>query len=106
MILVDVSTRTVLAVLAAHTDIITCICAIPGGGLATGGGKRDATVKIWHPSQWNGETEGEAVVLHEAAQSPLEPGYVFALVTLPDTKPGSMLFALAGAWYNRVKICL
>jgi len=106
VVLVDVSTRTVLAVLAAHTDIITCMCAIPGGGLVTGGGKRDATVKIWHPSQWNGEKEGAAMVLHEAAQSPLEPGYVFALTTLPDTKPGSTLFALAGAWYNRVKICL
>ena len=111
--LVDVTARSVLAVLAAHTDVVMCMAALPSGGLATGGGKHDATVKIWKPSQWGeggapsaGSEEGASLVLREAALSPKEPGYVFALAVLRDTKPGSRLFALAGGWYNRVKICL
>ena len=86
---------------------------VASGDLATGGGKHDATVKIWQPQQWERDdasaagSEADAPpVLCEAALSPKEPGYVFALAVLPDTKPGSRLFALAGGWYNRVKICL
>jgi hypothetical protein len=45
-------------------------------------------------------------VLTASAQVLDDPGYVVALALLPDTKPGSQLYALAGARYNRVSICL
>lgn len=121
---VDVARQVVLVALSAHKDAVRCMCAIPDGGLATGGGKIDATVQIWDPSRWQivmaadaadgvGEEEiggGAAstmlpLVLSEASKLK-EPGYVFALAVLPDTKPGSRLFALAAARYNVVKICL
>ena len=82
---------------------------------------------MWDPAQWRtdrqtdttaaateggGEREGGGAVpmpvpvLTEAAQTLKEPGYVFGLVVLPDAKSGSQLYALAGARYNTVHICL
>jgi len=159
VVLIDMATCVVLAVLTAHTDVVRCMCAMPDGGLVTGGGKRDATVRTWHPSQWHaskerlpsetapglsfdsnlahlnidsartdaqqGESarEGEATVedpagtvayqqgvvpklVQGAVQTLRELGYVFALTILADEKQGSQVFALAGARYNTVKICL
>mmetsp|Transcript_665 Transcript_665/g.1196 ORF Transcript_665/g.1196 Transcript_665/m.1196 type:complete len:619 (+) Transcript_665:38-1894(+) len=112
---VDVAAHALVAVLNAHQDTVHCMCALPDGGLATGGGKRDATVRVWESSQFRSMTEtagGESgaasatPVLSEAAAKLKEPGYVFALTALPDAKPGSGLFALAAARYNVVKICL
>merc|ERR1711920_277547 len=97
--LVNVLRGTVLAVLDAHKDVVRCMCVLPTG-LATGGGKQDATVRIWETSQWqNATTEASAAILSEASALK-ELGYVFALTVLLDAKPGSQLFALAAARYN------
>ena len=45
-------------------------------------------------------------ILKEATRTLKEPGYVFGLTVLPDAATGSNLYALAGARYNTVKICL
>lgn len=121
---VDIGGQTVLTVLSGHQDTVICMCTLPDGGLATGGGKLDATVQIWEPLKVHGifrdghdnddEGVGESgpgiaarlpVVLSNSRKLK-EPGYVFALTVVPDSKHGSELFALAAARYNVVKICL
>ena len=108
---VDLAQSTVTVALKAHRDTVRCMSALPNGGLATGGGKHDATVRVWGP--FRRQAEGEAVegdngqlqtVLEATTLEKL--GYCLALKALPDTKPGSGLFALAGARYNVVRICL
>jgi WD40 repeat protein len=91
--------------LTGHQDAVICMCALPDGGLATGGGKMDATVRVWDGSQLSGSEER---VLSESAATLDEVGYVFSLAVLPDSKPpGSQQhYALAAARYNVVKICL
>ena len=112
----------VLAVLHAHADAVRCLHALPDGGLATGGGPEDRTVRIWRRAQWEADAPADEAsadgrepggadhsatrMVREAAQTLHEPGYVFALTSLPDAKPGSQLFALACARYNTVRICL
>eukprot|EP00936_MAST-01D_sp_MAST-1D-sp1_P002475 g2475.t1 len=121
---IDRRQPSILAVLAGHCDIVQCVCELPGRALATAGAKHDAMVKVWHAKQWEDApqheqsaahcrgacehecSQSQTVVLRQAAEALDEPGHVFAMVVLPDQKPGSQLFALAGAWYNRVKICL
>ena len=124
--LIDVARRQVRAFIDAHTDVVHCMCATPDG-LVTGGGKMDARVLMWHALLWQqpaavaGEAEGATVgeapgkagaddnpvlLLTEASQALKEPGYVFRLAVLPDSTAGSNCYALAGARYNTVKICL
>ena len=101
--ILDVARSAVLATLDAHTDVVRCMCALPDGGLATGGGPQDRSVRVWARSQWEDqpreERGGDAVpVRREATQTLSAPGYVFALAALPDANPGgSKLFALACA---------
>ena len=109
VVLVDVDRRAVVAALYAHTGMVRCMCAMPDGGLATGGGKHDGIVRVWGRSQWQStptDKSGYVPVLRDAMQTLREPGYCFGLAILPDAKPGSQLFALACARYNTVKICL
>ena len=121
---IDRRQPSVVALLAGHSDTVQCMCELPGRALATAGGKHDATVKVWRANQWEGASAHERsaadhtearelecshsgpVVLKQAAEELGEPGYVFAMAVLPDKKPGSRLFALAGAWYNRVKLVI
>ena len=49
--------------------------------------------------------DGVPIVHCESGQLK-ELGYVFALAVVRDTKPASQLFAVAGARYNSVKICV
>ena len=50
--------------------------------------------------------DGLPCVVQEAEQTLTKLGYVLALAFVPDSKPGSALFALAGARYNVLKVCL
>ena len=116
--LVNVASQTLLAVLVGHADIVRCLCATPDGDIITGGGKKDAKVRVWHRSQWEPSPApagggamapagaSTALVLTDAAQTLKEPGYSFALTVLPDAKPGSKHYALASGRYNLVQICL
>jgi len=117
LLMVDVCATAVLAVLSGHTDIVRCMAVTPDGGLLTGGGKHDAMVNMWDNAQVAAATEMPCdrvsssvthapVLLEKPSLRLKELGYVFGLVVLHDTKPGSRLYAVAGAWYNRVKIVL
>ena len=79
----------------------------------------DARVLVWHASLWQqpaslsaeapgkaGVDDNQVLMLREATQTLKEPGYVFRLAVLPDATAGSKCYALAGAPYNTVKICL
>lgn len=103
VVLVDLRARVVMSVLQGHSDIVPCMCATPDGRLVTAGGKLDTKVKVWDQTQWDGSN---GVVVHDAAQELKEPGYVFALIVVEDTKPESRLFTLAAARYNQIKICI
>ena len=123
VVLVDLAACSVLSVLAGHRDVVRCMCGTPDGRLVTAGGKHDAKCLVWDRAQWEDGQEGVALeqeengqvgddnaiassVLRHPAQRLKDPGFVNALVTVMDTKPGSPFFALAGARYNAVKICL
>ena len=82
---------------------VSSVCG--SAGLVAGGGKLDAKVRLWRPAQWHGGDTG-AVVLDAPAKELAEPGYCFDLEVLPYTAEGSDVFALAGARYNAVRICL
>ena len=108
---VDATRRCVLAMIRTHVDTVICMCPLPAGGLATGGGKKDGKVQLWAPSQWAQQGGGQVITtpiptLGEPAFRLHKPGYCFAMVVLPDAKPGSDLFALAAARYAHVDICL
>jgi WD40 repeat protein len=112
VLVLDIHNRTLLATLDAHVDVVRCMCAMPDGALATGGGKRDGKVRVWTRSAWqnestddNGDVRGVRVV-RESTQTLAEPGFVFDMAMLYDHKPDSNLMALACARYNTVKIVL
>ncbi|CAJ1933904.1 unnamed protein product [Cylindrotheca closterium] len=106
--------------LTGHTkDSVICMRSLPDGGLLTGGGKLDATVKLWSASQFSAninamdvdETqvttiESQQRQLSKCSQTISSLGYVFALEVLPDRMEGSSQFAIAGARYNTLKIIL
>eukprot|EP00979_Chaetoceros_neogracilis_P000485 scaffold109_cov294-Chaetoceros_neogracile.AAC.8 len=109
--IVDLDRGSVRVVLNAHSDAVQCICPLPNGGILTGGGKMDATVRMWDSMaistalQGNHENSEDVPVLMEA-DTLTELGYVFDLKVLPDAEPSSCLFAVAGARYNVVKIVI
>ena len=53
VLVVDLESKSVLVMLDAHADIVTCMTLTPDGGLATAGGKRDASVRLWPRSCWH-----------------------------------------------------
>lgn len=119
VVLVDLISSSVLSLLAGHKDVVRCMCSTPDGRLATAGGKMDASVVVWDRAQWEdnqedvaseqgaaGESGQSRGALYNPAQRLQDPGFVNALIVVPDKKPGSSLFALAGARYNAVRICL
>jgi hypothetical protein len=113
--LVDLEKALIKVVLNAHSDVVQCICPLPNGGLLSGGGKMDATIRVWEGSvistALNGKAdteakgESEVAVLTEANKLK-ELGYVFDLKVLPDSEAGSNLYAIAGARYNVIKILI
>ena len=110
--IVDLGKAAVRTVLDAHSDVVRCICPLPNGGILTGGGKMDATVRVWDAMaisaaliQGEHANEEDVPVLTEADKLK-EPGYVFDLKVLPDADPSSTLYAVAGARYNVVKIVI
>ena len=127
VVLLDMKTRTPTSILAAHTDSVRVLCALPDG-LLTCGGKKDATVRLWaddclHDVNGNEiddiESHINSLQLSDRVYEPpvkvvpadnsrvlQEPGYIFDACVLLDQKPGSNLYALASARYNIVKICL
>lgn len=110
--IVDLTNDSIRAVLNAHSDVVNCICPIPTGGLLTGGGKMDATIRVWESSaiqedkQASSNEEDVPVPVLTEAKKLKELGYVFDLKVLPDSEPDSNLFAIAGARYNTVKIVI
>jgi WD40 repeat protein len=105
----------ITAILDGHTDAVQCMRLLPNGDLLTGGGKFDATLKMWERSQLqyleDDETNhaaprAEAELTTNVATTLPDVGYVFSLAVLPDEKPGSSHFAVAAARYNVVKILL
>lgn len=140
VVLVDVVQHSAQMVLANHQDSVCVLRSLPNGNLLTGGGKKDATLKVWDRKLFDGEKVGVDQAAYPAAQeedddallqqalelslqtdaagdrsNPVvitearvlkEPGYIFDACVLMDSKPGSSLFAIAGARYNVVKICL
>ena len=59
VLLVDVSSAAIQAVLVGHTDVVTSLVSLPNGDLLTGGGKNDATLKVWTKKVMSGEGGGE-----------------------------------------------
>ena len=59
VLLVDVSSASIQAVLVGHTDVVTSLVSLPNGDLLTGGGKNDATLKVWTKNVMSGEGDGE-----------------------------------------------
>lgn len=113
--LIDVIAHNVLVAIDAHQDAVRCMCATPDGGLLTGGGKHDAKVYLWQRTEIaQAASSTQDVAECGSMRTPVlsnglclkEPGYVFSMAILPDSKPGSKLFALAAARYNVVKLCL
>jgi len=133
--LVDMGCGVVKAILDAHLDVVHSICPLPDGSVLSAGRKMDATVRVWDVSilspvlqQENREEDEEdipdTVLFASIAQRneseivftniPVitegrilkEPGYVFDMKVLPDSDPGSNVFAIAVARYNVVKIVI
>ena len=112
--LVDVGNRVALAFIQGHTDNIICLRGLPNGDLVTVGGKKDASMKVWGNELWISAGEESEKLGDDASPTTIteptqilgEMGYVFDLAVLPDRKPGSSLFALAGARYNRIQILI
>jgi WD40 repeat protein len=107
--ILDLSEGKVKAALNGHAnDSVICMCELPDGALVTGGGKMDATLQLWNKETLQGNQEdSEGIVIREQSDLTLsDVGYVFALASMPDSKEGSSLYALAAARYNTVKIIL
>jgi len=104
--LIDIVIGTVLAVLAGHIDSVICMCPLPNGGLVTGGGKKDATVQLWMPSLWQVPSDNGPPLLRDASSKLKDPGYCLALTVLPDADTGSLIYAVAAARYNAIKVVL
>jgi hypothetical protein len=98
----------VVTTVNGHQDAVQCLCELPNGDLLTGGGKMDATIKLWGQTQLYESTSGGAALLTDPTKSlpSAEIGYVFGLQVLSDTKADSKHFAVAAARYNVVKIVL
>ncbi|KAL3801636.1 hypothetical protein HJC23_013141 [Cyclotella cryptica] len=107
VLLVDLGTKTVNAVLKAHEDIVQCICPLPNGSVLTVGGKMDAKVCLWESNDIaEAIRDGNDTKILNEAKTLKEPGYVFDLKVLPDSDPTSEVFAIAGARYNVIKIVI
>ena len=114
--IVDLDLSSVRIVLDAHSDVVNCICPLPNGGILTGGGKMDATVRVWDAAALSPALRDKVVHEEDVVDQPVpvlseadkldEPGYVFDLKVLPDSEPASCLYAIAGARYNVVKVIL
>lgn len=109
--IVDLDGATVRAVLDAHSDTVRSMCPLPDGSIMSAGGKMDATVRVWDDplaSTTNKNSvsndDEEAKIVTEARVMK-EPGYVFDLKVLPDSR-GSNAYAIAAARYNVVKIVI
>ena len=103
---IDLHKSALVSVLKGHRDTVMSICVLPGGGLATSGGKMDAQTLLWSREQLEGavsEHQGEIPIRTES-DTALDEGYIFAATVLPDSKPASDHYALAVARYNVVKI--
>ena len=105
--IVDITTSTMKVVLDAHNDTVQCLCRLSDGGLLTAGGKMDATVKVWDTLQptVDESNSGDEIQVLTEAKTMKEPGYVFDLKVLPDSK-GSGVYAIAAARYNVIKIVI
>ncbi|KAL7537278.1 hypothetical protein ACHAXR_008672 [Thalassiosira sp. AJA248-18] len=104
--IVDIDGATIKAVLDAHSDTVQCICRLPDGGILSAGGKMDATVRVWESlTAIKGSDSGDDVNVLTGAKKMKQPGYVFDLKVLPDSK-GSNMYALAAARYNVIKIVI
>lgn len=102
---IDMDTTQILC--GHDSDAVECMCALPNGGLLTGGGKLDAKLLLWKQSQLVSDGDSKRPLQAEAAQDLSSAcGYVFALDILHDLKPGSSQFAIAAGRYNVVKILL
>lgn len=95
----------------AHSDTVRSMCPLPDGSIMSAGGKMDATVRVWDDplaSTTNKNSvsndDEEAKIVTEARVMK-EPGYVFDLKVLPDSR-GSNAYAIAAARYNVVKIVI
>ena len=103
---IDLHNSALVSVLKGHRDTVMSMCVLPGGGLATSGGKMDAQTLLWSREQLEGavsEHQGEIPIRTES-DTALDEGYIFAATVLPDSKPASDHYALAVARYNVVKI--
>ena len=112
--IVDTESASVRAILNGHSDRVKCICPLPDGGILTAGGKFDATTQLWcsdallkvtKTSQGEDEDSEETVILSKAKKLK-NPGYVFDLKVLPDSKNGSNVYAIAAARYNTINIII
>ena len=102
---VDLTTQSATHVLDGHIDTVICMRSLPDGGLLTGGGKLDATVKLWSRDQLDRDEDVVETKLLTEARKLEKPGYVFDMRVLPDSR-GSGAYAIACARYNVVKIIL
>jgi WD40 repeat protein len=108
VVLIDVIQSSIQVVLQGHTDLIPVVLSLPNGGLLTGGGKNDATVKVWDKDLLTSNEDVTILVNTSAAsaQHLAEPGYIFDACVLKDLKEGEEGFGLACARYNVVQLCL
>lgn len=54
------SSFCVVATINGHQDAVQCLCELPNGDLLTGGGKMDATIKMWSQQQLYERNESSA----------------------------------------------
>ena len=100
--IVDTKTAAVAAVLDAHRDVVQCLRSLPDGSFLSAGGKMDATVRVWESSA---DETGDGAATWKAARILEEPGYVFDVQVLPDSRR-SGVYAVAAARYNVIKIVI
>ncbi|KAL9185731.1 hypothetical protein ACHAXT_003508 [Thalassiosira profunda] len=105
--IVDSADASVKVVLDAHIDAVRCLCPLPDGSLMSAGGKMDATVRVWDiaADATNESDAGDEVIVLTEANVMKEPGYVFDLAVLPDSRR-SGVYAIAAARYNVIKIVI
>lgn len=101
--MVDLNTQSATHVLDGHKDTVMCVRSLPDGSLLTGGGKLDATVKLWSCDQLERDEDIAETRLLTEARKLDKPVYVFDMCVLPDSR-GSGVYAIACARYNVVKI--
>lgn len=106
VLLIDMDTETLRAVLNGHLHTIHCICPLPNGSILTAGAKNDAKVLLWENNSVTNAIQADDIVTLTEAKQTKEPGYVFDIQVLPDSDPNSIAFAIAGARYNVIKIVI